>query len=182
MYTKTPSSKLHYTSITNNEITIELFRNCARDGLISRQTLENQEITRLKTKIGAKFLWPIQQFKLQIQLQLINVIILPKFLAKESRRIKIKILSLKLSKLSHPDSDRVPIEFSCPSFPPVHIFAELIGSSTRFGIAEGKSMRSRARAVTGFGAGSAGLLIGRGGKVDRGGRGGGSRHAVRRDG
>lgn len=43
-------------------------------------------------------------------------------------------------------------------------------------------MRSRARAVTGFGAGSAGLLIGRGGKVDREGRGGGSRHAVRRDG
>lgn len=44
-------------------------------------------------------------------------------------------------------------------------------------------MRSRARAVTGFGAGSAGLLIGRGGKVDRGEGGGGrSRHAVRRDG
>lgn len=116
MYTKTPSSKLHYTSITNNEITIELFRNCARDGLISRQTLENQEITRLKTKIGAKFLWPIQQFKLQIQLQLINVIILPKFLAKESRRIKIKILSLKLSKLSHPDSDRV-FQSSFPALP-----------------------------------------------------------------
>lgn len=154
VYTKTPS-KLHYASITNNEITIELIRN--GDKLISGQTL-NQEIKTIKNwhevSLANSRNSTIQKVR-NLNLKIISFIFF-EFLAKESRRIKIKILSKLLAPRFR--SDRVPIEFSWPSFS-AHIFAGLIGSHT---------FRNRGRKIDAIACeGCNGIRSGVGGAIDR---------------
>lgn len=107
VYTKTPS-KLHYASITNNEITIEFIRN--GDKLISGQTL-NQEIETIKNwhevSLAISRNSTIQKVR-NLNLKIISFIF-SEFLAKESRRIKIKILSKLL--VPRFRSDRVFVAF-----------------------------------------------------------------------
>lgn len=125
--------------------------------LISGQTL-NQEIKTIKNwhevSLTNSRNSTIQKVR-NLNLKIISFIF-SEFLAKESRRIKIKILSKLLAPRFR--SDRVPIEFSWPSFS-AHIFAGLIGSHT---------FRNRGRKIDAIACeGCNGIRSGVGGAIDR---------------